>query len=386
MAQATIGSREMIERLIRFDTTSRESNLPLIDFVRDYLDGYGIKSDLVFDDERNKANLYATIGPEDIGGVVLSGHTDVVPVDGQAWDSDPFTLAERDEMLFGRGTCDMKGFIAIALARVPEFLEQKLTSPVHFAFSFDEEVGCLGVRPLIEHIVENLPKPKIVIVGEPTNMTVVNAHKSGYSFMTEVTGLEAHSSVTHLGVNSIMAASELIGELGRVGSEMMERVDQSGRFDPPYTTVHVGTIEGGTALNIVPRCCSFHWEYRGLPDQDDDEIPARFNGFAESTVLPKMQAVSDEARIETACVNAVPGLVPQDGSPAEALALRLAQQNDTFAVSYGTEAGLFQEAGMPAVICGPGDILQAHKPNEFVTLEQVDRCEQFMRRLVKHLV
>jgi len=318
--------------------------------------------------------------------VVLSGHTDVVPVDGQAWDSDPFTLAERDDKLFGRGTCDMKGFIAIALARVPEFLEQKLTSPVHFAFSFDEEVGCLGVRPLIEHIVDNLPKPKIVIVGEPTNMTVVNAHKSGYSFMTEVTGLEAHSSVTHLGVNSIMAASELIGELGRVGAEMMERSDQSGRFDPPYTTVHVGTIEGGTALNIVPRCCSFHWEYRGLPDQDDDEIPDRFNGFAEGTVLPKMRAVSDEARIETTCVNAVPGLVPQEGSPAEALALRLAQQNDTFAVSYGTEAGLFQEAGMPAVICGPGDILQAHKPNEFLSLEQVERCEQFMRRLVKHLV
>ena len=385
MAQATIGSREMIERLIGFDTTSRESNLPLIDFVRDYLDGYGIKSDLVFDDERNKANLYATIGPEDVGGVVLSGHTDVVPVDGQAWDSDPFTLAERDDKLFGRGTCDMKGFIAIALARVPEFLEQKLTSPVHFAFSFDEEVGCLGVRPLIEHIVDNLPKPKIVIVGEPTNMTVVNAHKSGYSFMTEVTGLEAHSSVTHLGVNSIMAASELIGELGRVGAEMMARADRSGRFDPPYTTVHVGTIEGGTALNIVPRCCSFHWEYRGLPDQDDDEIPGRFNGFAEDTVLSKMQAVSDEARIETTCVNAVPGLVPQEGSPAEALALRLAQQNDTFAVSYGTEAGLFQEAGMPAVICGPGDILQAHKPNEFLTLEQVERCEQFMRRLVKHL-
>jgi len=386
MAQATIGTREMIERLIGFDTTSRESNLPLIDFVRDYLDGYGIKSDLVFDDERNKANLYATIGPQDVGGVVLSGHTDVVPVDGQAWDSDPFTLAERDDKLFGRGTCDMKGFIAIALARVPEFLEQKLTSPVHFAFSFDEEVGCLGVRPLIEHIVDNLPKPKIVIVGEPTNMTVVNAHKSGYSFMTEVTGLEAHSSVTHLGVNSIMAASELIGELGRVGAEMMERSDESGRFDPPYTTVHVGTIEGGTALNIVPRCCSFHWEYRGLPDQDDDEIPGRLNGFAEGTVLPKMRAVSDEARIETSCVNAVPGLVPQEGSPAEALALRLAQQNDTFAVSYGTEAGLFQEAGMPAVICGPGDILQAHKPNEFLSLEQVERCEQFMRRLVKHLV
>lgn len=385
MAQATIGSREMIERLVGFDTTSRESNLPLIDFVRDYLDGYGIKSDLVFDDERNKANLYATIGPEDIGGVVLSGHTDVVPVDGQAWDSDPFALVERDDKLFGRGTCDMKGFVAIALARVPEFLEHKLTSPVHFALSFDEEVGCLGVRPLIEHIVDNLPRPKIVIVGEPTNMTVVNAHKSGYSFVTEVTGVEAHSSVTHLGVNSIMAASELIGELGRVGAEMMARADQSGRFDPPYTTVHVGTIEGGTALNIVPRCCSFHWEYRGMPGQDDDEIPDRFNGFAEGTVLPKMRAVSDEAQIETTCVNDVPGLTPQEGSPAEALALRLAQQNDTFAVSYGTEAGLFQEAGMPTVICGPGDILQAHKPNEFLTLEQVDRCEQFMRRLVKHL-
>lgn len=385
MSGARIGTREMVERLIGFDTTSRLSNLPLIDFIRDYLDGHGISSDLVFSDDRAKANLYATIGPQDIGGVVLSGHTDVVPVDGQPWDSDPFTLTERDDKLFGRGTCDMKGFIAIALAMVPDFIEAKPNTPVHLAFSFDEEVGCLGVRPLIEHISQNLPKPKIVIVGEPTNMTVVNAHKSGHSFITDVHGLEAHSSVTHLGVNSIMAAGELIGELARIRRDLETRVDTSGRFDPPYTTVHVGMIEGGTALNIVPRDCRFEWEYRGLPDQDDDEIPDRLDAYACAHVVPHMHAVSSDCGVETSRVNSVPGLAPVDGSPAEAMALRLAQQNETFAVSYGTEAGLFQEAGMPAVICGPGDIIQAHKPNEFVSLDQVARCERFMQRLTGEL-
>jgi len=386
MTGARIGTREMVERLIGFDTTSRLSNLPLIEFVRDYLDGHGIASELVFGEDNAKANLYATIGPGEIGGVVLSGHTDVVPVDGQAWDSDPFDLTERDDKLFGRGTCDMKGFIAIALAMVPEFLEHRLTTPVHLAFSFDEEVGCLGVRPLIDHIVQHLPRPKMVIVGEPTNMTVVNAHKSGHSFVTEVTGLEAHSSVTHLGVNSIMAAGELIGELAHIRRDMETRVDHTGRFDPPHTTVHVGMIEGGTALNIVPKCCRFEWEYRGLPDQDDDEIPGRLKAYAQNHVLPHMHSVSSECGVETTRINAVPGLAPMDGSPAEAMALRLAQQNETFAVSYGTEAGLFQDAGMPAVICGPGDIIQAHKPNEFVALEQVDRCERFMQRLIKELV
>ena len=354
--------------------------------MRDYLDGFGIQSELIFSEDRTKANLYATIGPAELGGVVLSGHTDVVPVEGQSWDSDPFGLTERDDRLYGRGTCDMKGFIAVALAMVPQFVEAKPKTPVHLAFSFDEEVGCLGAMDMIAHIAEHLPKPKMVLVGEPTNMTVVNAHKSGYSFVTEVTGLEAHSSVTQLGVNSIMSAGELIGEIGRIRHDMIERGDPSGRFDPPYTTVHVGLIEGGTALNIVPRCCRFNWEYRGLPDLDDTEIPARFEAYANAQVLPGMHAVSHECGIETTMVNAVPGLAPQTDSPAEALALRLAQQNETFAVSYGTEAGLFQEAGMPAVICGPGDIIQAHKPNEFVSLDQLARCERFMHRLVGELV
>lgn len=377
-----MNTRELLDRLIGFDTTSHLSNLPLIDFVRDYLNGFGIKSELIFSEDRTKANLYATIGPADLGGVVLSGHTDVVPVEGQAWDSDPFALTERDDKLYGRGTCDMKGFVAVVLAMVPEFVAAKPKTPVHLAFSYDEEVGCYGAMDMIAHISEHLPQPKIVLVGEPTNMTVVNAHKSGYSFVTKVTGFEAHSSVPGLGVNSIMVAGELIGEIGRIRQDMTARGDPSGRFDPPHTTVHVGLIEGGTALNIVPRRCTFNWEYRGLPDLDDTEIPARFEAFAQTQVLPGMQAISHECGIETTMVNAMPGLAPEHGSPAEALALRLAQQNDTFAVSYGTEAGLFQEAGIPTVICGPGDIAQAHKPNEFVTLDQLARCERFMRRLV----
>ncbi len=385
MTGATIGPRDMIARLVGFDTTSRLSNLPLIDFVRNYLADFSIDSTLVHSHDGAKANLYATIGPLKEDGIVLSGHTDTVPVDGQDWSSDPFTISERDDRLYGRGTCDMKGFIAIALAMVPEFAARPLTSPIHLAFSFDEEVGCLGARSLIEHMVEHLPRPKIAIIGEPTNMTVVNAHKDYQGFITDITGLEAHSSATHLGANAIMAASEYIGELTRIREEMEARGDPSGRFDPPHTTVHVGTIDGGTAVNIVPRHCGVHWECRGLPDLDREEIPSRLDAFSRTHILPKMRAVSADCRVETACTNVVPPLVPQPGCAAERLALRLARQNDTYAVSYGTEAGMFQEAGMSAVICGPGSIEQAHKPDEYLALDQITQCALFMERLVSEL-
>jgi acetylornithine deacetylase len=376
-------TREMLDRLVAFDTTSRNGNLPLIEFVENYLDGWKIPHIRVDYESGKKINLYATIGPDVAGGIVLSGHTDVVPVDGQPWTSDPFAIAERDGRLYGRGSCDMKGFLAVALAMAPEFQRRKLRMPIHLALSCDEEVGCRGVRPLVAHMRDHLPRPAAVIVGEPTSMQVVNAHKGALTFTTEVTGHEAHSSCTHLGVNSIMTAADLISELSRIRRELEQRGDPSGRFDPPYTTVHVGLIEGGTAKNIIPRHCSFTWETRLLPDANPKEVPERFD-LAARALEPQMKAIAPESGIETIHTNTVPGLAPQKDSPAELLALRLAETNGLEAVSYCTEAGLFQEIGIPSIVCGPGSIEQAHKPDEYVEIAQLKKCEAFMRRLADH--
>jgi acetylornithine deacetylase len=381
MTGTRITPRDMLARLVAFDTTSRGGNIPLIEFVEAYLAGWGVRSLRVDYEAGKKTNLYATIGPETAGGIVLSGHTDVVPVDGQNWTSDPFTLVERNRKLYGRGTCDMKGFLATALALVPDFTAAKLKAPIHLAFSCDEEVGCVGVRPLVAYIKQHLPRPRAVIVGEPTSMKVVNAHKGAHTFSTEVLGHEAHSCNTHLGVNSILVAGELLAEIGRLESEMRERGDPSGRFNPPYTSVHVGLIEGGTAKNIVPRRCSFTWETRLLPDSDPDEVPEKFNHFAR-TLEPAMKKVAKDAGIRTERTNAVPGLRPEEDSPAEHLALHLAEANGAHAVSYCTEAGLFQESGIPAIICGPGSIDDAHKPDEYIAISEMQKCETFMRRLI----
>ena len=376
-------TRALLERLVAFDTTSRDGNLPLVAFVEDYLKSHGVPSIRVDYEPGKKTNLYATIGPDTDGGIVLSGHTDVVPVDGQDWASDPFTLTERDGRLYGRGSCDMKGFIAVALAMVPAFKQAALKKPIHLALSCDEEVGCIGVRPLVAHMKAHLKKPAAVIVGEPTLMQVVNAHKGAVTFATEVTGHEAHSSLTDRGVNAIMIAGELIGEINRIEGDMRERGDPSGRFDPPYTTVHIGLIEGGTAKNIVPRRCAFKWETRLLPDADPREVPERFNRFAR-TLEPRMKAVAEDTGIRNDTINAVPGLKPETDSPAEHLALHLAEANGAHAVSYCTEAGLFQEIGIPAIICGPGSIEQAHKPDEFIAISELAKCEAFMQRLIRH--
>ena len=383
MTGQTHSSRDILARLIGFDTTSREANLPLISWVEDYLDGWGIPHIRVDYEAGRKTNLYATIGPSIAGGIVLSGHTDVVPVDGQPWTSDPFTLEERDGKYFGRGACDMKGFIAVALAMVPAFKAARLNVPIHIALSCDEEVGCKGVRPLVQYMKDYLPRPSAVIVGEPTSMKVVNAHKSAITFATEVIGHEAHSSCTHLGVNAILVAGQLLGEVSRLERELRERGDPTGRFDPPYSTVHVGTIEGGTAKNIIPRHCAFMWETRLLPGADGNEVPDRFKAFA-ARLEPRMKAVAETAGISTNQINMVPGLLPDESSPAEQLAMHLAEANGTHAVSYCTEAGLFQEAGIPAAICGPGSIEQAHKADEYVEISQIEKCENFMRRLIAH--
>lgn len=379
-------SRELAEKLIAFDTTSRNSNLELIAFVENYLEGHGVSSTRVTNDDNTKSNLFATIGPKDrAGGIVLSGHTDVVPVDGQDWSSDPFIVEERDGFLFGRGTSDMKSFIACALAAVPDFIAAEPQVPVHLALSYDEEVGCLGVRPMIDTLIRALPRPQVVIVGEPSDMKVVNAHKGIRSYTTTVTGYEFHSSQTHQGVSAILYAAELMSELTRLADEMRIRGDVSGRFTPPYTTINVGLIQGGTALNIIPRTCTFTWEYRSLPDADETEILTRFNRYAEEVVLPRMRAVYAGASVKTVVRAESPGLAARDGDAGETLVLKLAQCNRAEAVSYNTEAGLFQLADIPTVICGPGSIDQAHKPDEFIALSQIAECDRFMARLAEHL-
>ena len=377
----TISTIEMLARLIAFDTTTRNSNLPLIAFVEDYLTGHGIPH-IRIDYAEGKTNLYATIGPDVEGGIVLSGHTDVVPVDGQDWASDPFTLEQRGENFYGRGTADMKGFIAAALALVPHFKSMNLKTPIHLALSCDEEVGCKGVRPLVAHMREHLKKPRAVFVGEPTMMKVVNGHKSAVTFNTKVMGHEAHSSLTHQGVNAIMVAAEVIGEINSLRQELIATGDPSGRFDPPYSTIHVGTISGGTAKNIIPRNCNFQWETRLLPGADPTFVPGRIEAL-RLRLEPEMKYVSREVGITTTSTNEVPGLAPEIDSIAEQLALQATGGNATHAVSYCTEAGLFQQIGLPAIICGPGDIAQAHKPDEFVSRDQLKLCENYLMRLAE---
>ena len=372
---------EMLAKLIGFDTTTRLSNIPLIEFVEHYLDEYKIPHIRV-DYENGKTNLFATIGPDIVGGIVLSGHTDVVPVDGQVWRSDPFVMDERDGLLYGRGTADMKGFIACALSLVPTFKAMNLKRPIHLALSCDEEVGCKGVRPLVAHMRDHLKKPRAVIVGEPTSMKVVNAHKSAVTFSTEVRGRAGHSSLTHQGVNAIMVAADLIGEMNRIRSDLIAEGDPTGRFDPPYSTIHVGVIGGGTAKNIIPQDCSFQWETRLLPKIDPTLVPFRLEKFAKS-LEPAMKMVAPESGIATTKTNEVPGLAPEQNSEAEHLALHAAETNSTHAVSYCTEAGLFQAIGIPTVICGPGNIEQAHKPDEFVSIAQIEMCEKFILNLAK---
>ena len=375
----------MIRRLVGFDTTSRESNLALIDFVQDYLRGWGISSELVYDRERRKANLYAAIGPAEKSAVILSGHTDVVPVDGQAWDTDPFAVAEKDGCLYGRGTSDMKSFIAVALALVPEFLARDLKTPVHFAFSYDEEVGCIGVRDLIARLKERPIRPSACIVGEPTSMRPVIAHKGKRSIRCKVRGLESHSALAHEGVNAVEAAAEIVAYLKSMARRKRDEGPFDPAFSPPYTTVHTGVIHGGTALNIVPRDCSFAFEFRNIPADDSMVLLAEVKRYAETRLLPEMHAVSTATGIAFEEASAVDGLdMPADHALVQ-LTQALTGANAVGKVSFCAEAGLFQGAEIPTVICGPGSIDVAHKPNEHIAIDQVQQCESFMRRLMDHL-
>lgn len=373
-------SRDLLQTLVGFDTTSRESNLQLIEFVHDYLAGFGVACERVYNPERSKANLFASIGPVDTPGIVLSGHTDVVPVDGQPWTVPPFALTERDGKLFGRGTADMKGYIACVLALVPALVEAPLRMPVHIALSYDEEVGCLGVRSLLAVLEQRPVKPMLCIIGEPTELKPVLGHKGKLAMRCDVHGEACHSAYAPYGVNAIEHAADLINELGHIGQRL--RAIQDPRFDPPFSTVQTGVISGGKALNIVPADCQFDFEVRALPSQDPAEVAEALKAYAAQQVLPRMQAVSAQSAIRFTALSAYPGLVTDERSQAAQLIAAFCGSREFGTVAFGTEGGLFDAVGIPTVVCGPGSMDQGHKPDEFVSVAQLQGCDAMLQRLL----
>lgn len=374
-------SRELLASLISFDTTSRESNLKLIEFVTDYLTQFKVPYELIFNDEKSKANLFATLGPSDCQGIVLSGHTDVVPVDGQHWSTDPFQLTEKEGRLYGRGTADMKGYIACVLAAVPGFLAAPLRMPIHIALSYDEEIGCLGVRSLINELEKRTPKPQLCLIGEPTTLQPVVGHKGKLSIRCDVHGAACHSAYAPEGVNAIEYAADLITQLGRIARDLRDARLCDARFDPPFSTVQTGIVHGGEAINIVPADCYFDYEIRALPTQDPREINQQLEQYAEQRLLPNMRAVNAASSINFSELSSYPGLLTDTRSVAAQLIAQICQSDDFTTVAFGTEGGLYDAIGIPTLICGPGSIEQAHKPDEYISIQQLADCDRMLGRL-----
>jgi acetylornithine deacetylase len=380
-------ARELLEKLVAFPSVSRVSNLDVIEFIEDYLAGFGIESHRVYDDTGTKANLYAHVGPWIEGGVILSGHTDVVPIDGQDWDTDPFTVVEKDGKLYGRGTCDMKGFDALALAAVPLALQRGIKRPLQIALSYDEEVGCVGAPRMIAEMARVLPKASAAIIGEPSMMQVVTGHKGGCGFATHVRGYEVHSSLQHIGVSAIHEAARLIdwaNQKNEASAAAADRDPMAALFEPPWTNAHVGTISGGTANNITAKDCRFIMGFRCVPSDSPKDWMAAYEAKVRE-VEAGMKAIHPDAGIDLQAIYDVPGLKPEVEGAAEGLARLMTGDNGTHVVSYGTEAGQFQAEGYSAVVCGPGDIAQAHQPNEFITIQQFEAGWAFIEKLVDHL-
>lgn len=371
----------LLSQLIAFPTVSRDSNLELICFVESYLSGFGIESRLVHNAERTKANLYATIGPADVPGVMLSGHTDVVPIDNQDWSSDPFVMREKSGRLYGRGAADMKGFIACVLGLVDRLDLDRLATPIQLAFSYDEEVGCVGVRRLID-IMENAPvRPRFCIVGEPTSMQLVVAHKGKTAGRATCIGQECHSSLAPQGLNAIYLAYDMIGAVRRLQDEIMDKGPHDDAYDVAFTTLHVGIVSGGTALNIVPNHCQFDFEIRHLPQDSPTDLLERLRNKADLIVAPHRNRFP-HAAIELSVVNSYPALDTAPDSDLVRFIQSLTGANTTAKITFGTEGGLFsQRLGIETVVLGPGDIVQAHKPDEFIARDQLDQCNTFLDRL-----
>jgi len=380
-SRPSAASRAIIERLIGFKTVSRDPNLGLIEWARDYLQGFGATTRLTHDATGKKANLFATLGDSKKPGLILSGHTDVVPVDGQSWDTDPFVAVERDGKLFARGSADMKGFIGIILAQAPKFVaalnDNRLDAPLHYSLSYDEEVGCIGVRGLIRDLEENNIRPAGCVVGEPTSMQPIIAHKGTHRLRCAVHGREAHSSYVTHGVNAIEYAARLVVFIRQIADRLAQIETRDYGFTVPYSTLSTGVIHGGIAANVIPKDCVFQFDMRTLPNTPADALYREIRAYAED-LAREMQKVDDKSGIDLEWVSQTVGLAAAETDAIVQWAMQLSRNNQVGKVSYGTEAGLFQKMGVPSVICGPGDIAQAHRPNEYVSLEQLAQCEKFM--------
>jgi acetylornithine deacetylase len=372
----------VLQDLISFPTVSAESNLGMIAYLAERLERAGARVALIQDDSGLKANIFASLGPEDApGGIVLSGHTDVVPVADQDWSQDPFQMHEADGLLYGRGACDMKGFIAAALAIAPHFAERGLSRPVHFAFTYDEEVGCIGAAQLVQELRARDIRPEIAIIGEPTEMRIIEGHKGCCEYTTEFRGLEGHGSGPDLGVNAAEYAARYVGRLLQLREALKGRAPSGSRFDPPWTTINVGRISGGVAHNVIAGKAEVEWEMRPVREADAEFVKADLAHYCEEDLLPAMRAVDPGAGIFTRIVGEVAGLEPADENAARALVAELTGANGADVVAFGTEAGLFQSLGMSAVVCGPGSIAQAHKPDEYVSIPQLELCLDMLKKL-----
>ncbi|MES0868842.1 acetylornithine deacetylase [Pseudovibrio sp. SCP19] len=380
----TMKSQEVLAKLVSFDTVSAKTNLPLIKWIEEYLTDLGVSSFTLPDETGEKASLFATIGGDGPDGYVLSGHTDVVPVAGQDWTTDPFTLRERDGLLYGRGSCDMKGFVACSLAKVPDMLKAPLKKPFHLMFSYDEEVGCIGVQPILHKLAGDDFKAEACFVGEPTEMQVVVAHKSKSSYRAVFTGLSCHSSLAPHGVNAVHYGARLVTKLEEMARKLAAGPSDA-LYDLPFSTAHTGVIKGGTALNIVPEHCEVIFEFRMLPSESTKACMDEVERYAFEELLPEMRKVYPEANIEFIPFSEIPGLDTDVEADVTVLAKKLAGRNDHAKVAYGTEAGLIQNIlDIPTVVCGPGNIEQAHKPDEFIKKSELDKCDAFLDRLIKH--
>jgi len=371
--------------LIAFPTVSVDSNLELIRYVSSHLDALGADIEIFEDDSGTKANLFATLGPRADGGIVLSGHSDVVPVVGQDWRTDPFEMGERDGKLFGRGTCDMKGFIAAALAVAPQFARAELDRPIHFSLTYDEETGCLGGQALIKDLMRLGIRPAVVIIGEPTKMRIIEGHKGCYEYTVDFRGLGGHGSLPDQGVNAVEYAVRYVSRLMTLREELKSHAPADNRFEPPWTTVSIGRLSGGIAHNVIPNACTLDWEMRPIRKADGDMVKSAMNRYVDDELLPAMRAVSPAADIVTTIIGEVDGLEPMRESEAVRIVSELTGVNGTDVVSFGTEAGLFQQLGISTVVCGPGSIEQAHKPDEYVSIDQLSQAVGMLQRLVQRL-
>ena len=377
---------ELLERLVAFDTTSRNSNLQLIGFVREYLDALGVQYRVSTDPMGQKANIHAIIGPREAGGLALSGHVDTVPVDGQAWTGDPFALRRRDGKLFARGSCDMKGFVAACLSAVPDFQARKLARPLHLFISYDEEVGCGGAKRLIQDLAESGLRPDLCVVGEPSRMKPILAHKGKLNLNVTVRGLTGHSSEPAKGVNAVQAAGEAIAWVAREARRLAAEGPFEDGFDPAYTTIHVGTVEGGTILNIIPERAAFTMEWRPIPGDSPYRHLERMKAEIAETIEPAMKAVHPDCGFTYEIGLEMPGMaLPADHRLATEVK-HVVGSNSAGKVAYGTEGGFYENAGIPTIICGPGDITQAHQPDEWIAESELEACDKFIRRLADRLL